>query len=588
MGIGSVAVYSEADRHSLHVHQADEAIPLGRPSEAGSDLLAVAILDAARKSGADAIHPGDGLLSENADFAQACADDGRVFIGPTPQQIRAFCYKHAAREMARERGIPVLPGSGALAGVHEAMALADDIRYPVMLKSSRGGGGIGIQLCRTPEELLDSYAAVEALDQARFGSSALYLETFVASARHIGVQIFGDGRGTVVAFGERGGSPQRRYQQVIEETPAPELGSGIREKMLAAAIQLGQAVRYQSAGTVEFLFDKSTKDFYLLEFNTRLQAGHAVTEEVTGIDLVEWMIRQSAGELPELSRMPVRHTGSSIEARVYAENPAQSFQPTFGRLSQVAWPVEARVETWVEAGTEVTTGCDSLLAQIVVHGENRATALARLREALEECALGGIETNLAFLRQVTADPGFAAGGVTTSYLEAFGYERSAIDVIEPGAQTTVQDYPGRLGYRHAGVPPSGPMDALAFRIANRLVGNPDSAAALEIAVTGPTLRFASEAFIAVTGADFAARLDGRRVPLWRSFSVPAGAVLELSGPVGGGGRAYLAVAGGLDVPEYLESRATFVRGGLGGHSGRTLRAGDILPVAEDQRPATAR
>jgi urea carboxylase len=581
MGIASVAVYTELDRHSLHTHSADEAILIGPP--AGS-----AVLEAARKSGADAIHPGDGFLSENADFAQACADDGRVFIGPAPEQIRAFRLKHAARKIARDCGVPILPGSGVLSGAAEAAHAAELVGYPVMLKCSAGRNGIGMQLCRTPEELLDSYAAAEALGQARFGSRTLYLEKFIASARHIEVQLFGDGRGTVVTLGERDGSPQRRYRQVIEEAPAPGLGSVIRERMFAAAIQLGRAVGYQSAGTVEFIFDKTTKDFYFLEFSAGLQPGFAVTEEVTGIDLVEWMIRQAAGELPELSRMPLRHTGSSIEVQVYAENPARNFQPSSGRLTQVVWPGEARVETWVEPGTEVTPASDSRLAQLIVHGENRATALARLREALAECALAGIETNLAFLRQVTADPGFAAGGVTTSYLEALGYERSAIEVIESGAQTTVQDYPGRLGYRHAGVPPSGPMDALAFRVANRLVGNPDSAAAFEIAISGPTLRFTSDTFIAVTGADFAARLDGRRVPLWRSFAVPAGALLEFSAAVSGGGRAYLAVAGGLgatdnDVPEYLESRATFVIGGLGGHSGRTLRAGDVLSLVDDER-----
>jgi urea carboxylase len=584
MDIRSVAVYSEADRHSLHVRESDEAVLIGPPPAAQSYLCVPAILEAARKTAAEAIHPGYGFLSENAAFAQACADHGAVFIGPTPEQMRVFGLKHTAREKARESGVPLLPGSGILSGTGEALQVAEQIGYPVMLKSTAGGGGIGMRLCRTPEELSDSYAAVEGLSQSSFGSSALYLEKFVTCARHIEVQIFGDGAGTVVALGERDCSPQRRNQKVIEETPAPGLSAELREKMFAAAVSLGESVGYQSAGTVEFIYDNKTKEFYFLEVNTRLQVEHGVTEEVTGIDLVGWMIRQAAGEMPDLSQMVVRPSGCSIQVRLYAEDPAKEFQPSSGKLSHVVWPSDARIETWVEPGTEVTPYYDPMLAKIIVHGENRAAALNHLRLALRQCEIAGIETNLAYLRQVAADPGFEAGGITTSYLEAFGYERSAIDVIEPGTQTTVQDYPGRLGYWHVGVPPSGPIDALAFRVANRLVGNPDSAAALEIAVTGPTLRFSSDAFIALTGADFGARLDGHPVPLWRSIPVSAGSLLELATPEGPGGRAYLAVAGGLDVPEYLESRSTFILGGFGGHAGRTLRAGDVLPLVEEEQP----
>ena len=581
MEIGSVTVYSEADRHSLHVQQADEALLIGPPPAAQSYLSVGAILEAARKSGAEAIHPGYGFLSENADFAQACADSGVVFIGPKPEQMRVFGLKHTARAMARECGVPLLPGTGLLAGAAEAVGAAEEIGYPVMLKSTAGGGGIGMRLCRSPEELLDSYEAVEALSRSSFGSSELYLEKFVTSARHIEVQIFGDGAGTVIALGERDCSPQRRNQKVIEETPAPGIRQSLREKMLTAAVGLGKAVGYQSAGTVEFIYDNKTEDFYFLEVNTRLQVEHGVTEEVTGIDLVEWMILQAAGELPDLSQARIRPTGCSIQVRVYAENPAKNFQPSSGRLSHVVWPSQARVETWVEAGTEVTPFYDPMLAKILVHGENRAAALDHLRCTLQQCTIAGIETNLSYLRQVTADPGFEAGGITTSFLEAFEYQRSAIDVIEPGTQTTVQDYPGRAGYWHVGVPPSGPMDALAFRIANRLVGNLDSVAGLEIAVTGPTLCFASDVVIALTGADFGARLDGVPVPLWRSILVSAGSTLEMTTTQSAGSRAYLAVSGGLDVPEYLESRSTFILGGFGGHAGRVLRAGDVLAVGEN-------
>ncbi len=354
--------------------------------------------------------------------------------------------------------------------------------------------------------------------------------------------------------------------------------------MFAAAVGLGKAVGYQSAGTVEFIYDNKTEDFYFLEVNTRLQVEHGVTEQVTGVDLVEWMVQQAAGELPDLNQAHIRPAGCSIQVRVYAENPAKNFQPSSGRLSHVEWPSQARVETWVEAGTEVTPFYDPMLAKIIVDGADRAAALAHLHCALKRCTIAGIETNLSYLRQVTADPGFEAGGITTSFLEAFEYQRSAIDVIEPGTQTTVQDYPGRSGYWHVGVPPSGPMDALAFRIANRLVGNLDSVAGLEIAVTGPTLRFASDTVIALTGADFGARLDGTRVPLWRSIQVSAGSTLEMTTSQGAGSRAYLAISGGVDVPEYLESRSTFILGGFGGHAGRVLRAGDVIGITEDGPP----
>ncbi len=587
MGVASVAVYSEADRHSLHVRQADEAVLLGPPPAQQSYLSTTAILRAARKTGAQAIHPGYGFLSENADFAQACAEQGIVFIGPTPMQMRVFGLKHTARQIASESDVPLLPGTGLLPGVIEAEREAARIGYPIMLKSTAGGGGIGMRLCRSPEELRESYAAVDRLSRANFGHAGLYIEKFVTNASHIEVQIFGDGAGAVLALGERDCSAQRRHQKVMEESPAPLLPKLTREKLLAAAVRLGKAVRYQSAGTVEYIYNGATQAFYFLEVNTRLQVEHGVTEEVTGIDLVEWMIRQAARELVLPGSVEV--AGSSLQVRVYAEDPAKNFQPSSGRITHLQWPqpeTNARVETWVEPGTDITPFYDPLLAKIIVHGANRADALRKMDVALRECEIAGIETNLAYLRQLVADPQFCAGGISTAFLNAFDYRRSTIEVIESGTQTTVQDYPGRLGYWHVGVPPSGPMDSLAFRIANRLVGNPESAAALEIAVTGPSLRFSCDVTIAVTGADFAATLDGASVGLWQAIFVSAGSVLEMTGAPSSGTRAYLAVAGGVDVPEYLASRSTFILGKFGGHAGRALRAGDVLhlvnPTQESQ------
>ena len=573
MGVGSVAVYSQADRHSLHVQMADESVEVGPAAAAQSYLSVDAILKAAAKTGAQAIHPGYGFLSENAGFAEACARAGIVFIGPTPEQMRLFGLKHTAREIAAANSVPLLPGTDLLDGPAEAVDSAETIGYPVMLKSTAGGGGIGMRLCRDAQELAAAYAAVERQSKASFGSTGLYLEKFVEHARHIEVQIFGDGTGKVLALGERDCSAQRRNQKVIEETPACGLSDGERASLFEAAVKLGTAVRYQSAGTVEFIYDADSGAFYFLEVNTRLQVEHGVTEEVAGVDLVEWMVRQAAGEAVLRAVTPV---GASIQVRLYAEDPAKEFQPSSGSLSLVKWPGEARVETWIESGTEVTPYYDPMLAKIIVSGTDRGDALAKMRAALAHTRVAGIETNLDYLRQVIDDAAFVRGGVTTGFLRTLLYERRAIDVLDAGVQTTVQDYPGRLGYWHVGVPPSGPMDALAFRAANRLAGNPEGAAGLEIAVMGPTLRFAADTVIALTGADFDARLEGEPVERWRAVRVQAGATLEMGTAQGAGARAYLAVAGGLDVPLYLNSRATFILGKFGGHAGRVLRGGDVL------------
>ncbi len=579
MGVGSVAVYSEADRHSLHVEQADEAVCIGPPPAAQSYLSIPAILKAARETRAEAIHPGYGFLSENAKFAETCAEHGIVFIGPTPQQMLDFGLKHTAREIAAKNGVPLLPGTGVLKNVDAALQAAECVGYPAMLKSTAGGGGIGMRLCASAEELRDAYEAVSRQSQASFGSSNLYLERFVTAARHIEVQIFGDGCGSVIALGERDCSIQRRNQKVIEETPAPRLPDDIRARLLETAIRLGKAVRYQSAGTVEFIYDNSCGDFYFLEVNTRLQVEHGVTEEVTGVDLVEWMVRLAAGDMPALESFEIQPKGSSIQVRVYAEDPARTFQPSAGRLMHVRWPERARVETWVDSGTEVTPFYDPMLAKVIVRGAYRGEAIEKLRTALGEAEIFGIETNLSYLQQICESEDFAVGGLTTSFLKSFRYARRAIDVVEPGTQTTIQDYPGRLGYWHVGVPPSGPMDTLAFRLANRLVGNRDDAAGLEMTLTGPTLRFACEATIALTGADFSARLNGDPLPRWQAVPVKADSLLELGSAQDSGARAYLAVAGGIDTPMYLGSRSTFILGKFGGQ-GRVLRSGDVLHLSD--------
>ncbi|MES1207700.1 MAG: biotin carboxylase N-terminal domain-containing protein, partial [Pseudomonadota bacterium] len=325
MGIAPVAVYSEADRYAPHVLDAARAVCLGAAPAAASYLRGDAIIDAARSTGAEAIHPGYGFLSENADFAAGCEQAGIAFIGPTPRQLRDFGLKHTARSIAESSGVPLLPGTGLLASREEALNEALRVGYPVMLKSTAGGGGIGMRRCDSPQELSAAYDVVTRLAQANFKDTGVYLEKLVTRARHVEVQIFGDGDGGVVALGERDCSLQRRNQKVIEETPAPGLSDDTRRALAQAAVNLGRAARYRSAGTVEFLLDTVGGDFYFLEVNTRIQVEHGITEEVTGIDIVEWMVRLAAGDGPDLAAPRPEPAGVAIEARLYAEDPARGF-----------------------------------------------------------------------------------------------------------------------------------------------------------------------------------------------------------------------------------------------------------------------
>ncbi len=585
MNIQSVAVHSDADRNSLHVAAADVAVSLGGQTAAESYLRGDLIIAAAKQTGAQAIIPGYGFLSENADFAAQCEAEGIVFVGPTPQQMEQFGLKHAARELAELANVPLVPGSGLLPDLASAQEAASDIGYPVMLKSTAGGGGIGLTRCNNEAELISAYESVQRLGLSFFANAGVFVERFVDRARHIEVQIFGDGRGHVIALGERDCSLQRRNQKVVEETPAPDLPEAIRRQLWAAAENLGRSVGYRSAGTIEFIYDSEKQAFYFLEVNTRLQVEHAITESVTGIDLVEWMILTAAGKPPSLDRL-VEPVGASIEVRIYAENPLRNFAPSPGTLTEVYFPPNARIDTWVEIGTEVSAHYDPMIAKLIVHGKDRAAAIAAMSRALSETRLAGISTNLDYLRQVVASAGFAAGEVSTRYLDSFHYLPAVVEIIDGGTYTTVQDYPGRVGYWDIGVPPSGPMDDWAFRLANRIVGNHPQAAGIETTVLGPTLRFHCDAVIALTGAPTKADLDGLAVDFWKPIDVRAGQILRIGKAISGC-RSYLAVRNGFDLPLYLGSRSTFALGQFGGHAGRTLRAADILPLANPSLPALA-
>lgn len=586
LGVRSVAVHSEPDRRSPHVTQADAAIDLGGRTAAESYLRVDAIVDAARQSGAQAVHPGYGFLSESAELAQACEANGLVFIGPTAAQIRAFGLKHESRSLAQKCGVPLTPGTGLLDSVEQACNEAEQIGYPVMLKSTAGGGGIGLSRCEDAGSLRSTFERVQRLGVQFFGQGGAFLERCVDQARHVEVQIFGDGQGKVVALGERDCSLQRRNQKVIEETPAPNLPEPTRAALQRAATRLGEAVRYRSAGTVEFIYDAQRDEFYFLEVNARLQVEHPVTELVTGVDLVECMLQLAAGDPVDWNALARPPRGAAIEVRLYAENPLRQFQPSPGVLTEVRFPTHARVDGWVETGTEVSAHYDPLLAKVIVGGRDRGEALRALKEALEQTRLQGIATNLQYVKQVSQDATFRSGEVTTRFLDRFEYRPQAVEVLEAGTQTTVQDHPGRVGYWNIGVPPSGPMDDYAFRVGNRIVGNPTSAAGLECTLQGPTLRFHCDTVIALTGAPCPATVDEEPVAFWEPVEVRAGATLKM-GRVTSGCRTYLAIRRGIDVPLYLGSRSTFVLGEFGGHAGRILRPGDVLDmdVGTNEDPA---
>ncbi|MDQ8202090.1 urea carboxylase [Pelagicoccus sp. SDUM812003] len=576
MGVTSVAIYSDADKFARHVELADEAIHIGPAPVKQSYLNTTAILQAAKSSGAQAIHPGYGLLSENADFATAVEKAGLVFIGPTPEQMIKFGLKHTARELAIANNAPLLPGSDLLDTLDDAKSEADRIGYPVMLKSTAGGGGIGMTLCWSKTELIKAYDSVKRLGENNFANAGIFLEKFVQRARHIEAQVFGDGKGKVIALGERDCSVQRRNQKVIEETPAPAISQEQRTELLNTAVRLAKAVNYRSAGTVEFVYDVDASQFYFLEVNTRLQVEHCVTEEVTGVDLVQWMIELAAQEMPDLDTLKIIPSGSAIQARVYAEDPNKTFQPSSGLLTEVRFPDSVRVDTWIETSTEVSPYYDPLLAKIIVKADNRSSAIDALASALADSRVEGIETNLEYLENIVASDVFNQALHTTKFCDSLKYEPHSIDVIEAGTQTTVQDYPGRVGYWDIGVPPSGPFDSYAFRMGNKLLGNPDQAAGLEITVTGPTLVFNHATTIALTGAPTNATLNGESVPFWTPIQIKAGDELATGKITENGCRAYLAVQGGLDVPDYLGSKSTFTLGQFGGHCGRTLMPGDVL------------
>ncbi len=419
MGLGTVAIYSDADRAALHVLHADEAYRLGPAPASESYLRGDLVLDVARRAGADAIHPGYGFLSENAEFAEACATAGVTFIGPPASAMRVLGSKTRARQAADAAGMPRVPGSvTGLTSADEALRVAAEIGYPVMLKAAAGGGGKGMRAVASPAELPAAYAAASSEAERSFGSGEVYLEKLIERPRHIEIQLMADEHGNCLYLGERECSVQRRHQKVIEEAPSAIVGEDLRRQMGEAAVRLALSAGYVNAGTVEFLVDDA-RNFYFLEMNTRLQVEHPVTELVTGLDLVEMQLQVAMGEPLRLKQEDVRLRGHAVECRIYAEDPDNNFFPSPGRITRLVQPggPGIREDCGVYAGWTVPLEYDPMLSKLVAYAETRELAIDRMLRALDEYAIGGIKTNIGLFRRILNDPDFRAAQIDTGYLE---------------------------------------------------------------------------------------------------------------------------------------------------------------------------
>lgn len=419
MNIKTVAVYSEVDKDAMHIKLADEAICIGPANSSKSYLNFKNIIEAANITGADAIHPGFGFLSENSQFAKICEESNIKFIGPNYKVIELMGNKSNAKELMKNAGVPVIPGSdGSVKGLKDAIKIANEIGYPVMLKAAAGGGGKGIRIVNIPEELESNYNIVKQEAKLSFNDDEIYIEKFVKNPRHVEIQILADEHGNVIHLGERDCSIQRRNQKVIEETPSTAIDDKLRNKMGEAAIKAVKASGYTSCGTIEFLVD-CDKNFYFMEMNTRIQVEHPITEERTGIDIVKAQIRISAGEPLKIKQKDVKFNGYSIECRINAENPAKNFRPCPGTITGVILPGGngVRVDTAIYSGYTIPSNYDSMIAKIITHGDTRNEAISKMKRALEETVIEGVDTNIDFLFKIIKNPTFIRGNFDTSFIE---------------------------------------------------------------------------------------------------------------------------------------------------------------------------
>ncbi len=419
LGISTVAVYSEADKNALHTRLADEAVCIGAAKSSQSYLNIKNILEAACGTGADSIHPGFGFLSENANFAKMCAESNIKFIGPSYQVIDLMGNKSHAKELMKNAGVPVVPGSdGSIKNLDEATEIANRIGYPIMIKAAAGGGGKGIRLVSAAEELEEAYEIVKQEALVSFNDDEIYIEKFIENPRHVEIQVLADEYGNAIHLGERDCSVQRRNQKVLEESPSTVLDEILRKKMGEAALNAVKATNYSNAGTIEFLVDKY-KNFYFMEMNTRIQVEHPVTEWVTGVDLVKEQLKIASGEKLSYSQNDIFVKGHSIECRINAENPEKNFMPSPGTITDLHLPGGngVRIDTAVYTGYKIPPVYDSMIAKIIVHSKTREEAIAKMKVALEECVIDGVDTNIDFLYQILENDNFVTGNFDTSFIK---------------------------------------------------------------------------------------------------------------------------------------------------------------------------
>jgi acetyl-CoA carboxylase, biotin carboxylase subunit len=432
MGIQTVAVHSESDTDSLHVRFADEAVCIGPNLPGDSYLNFNRIISAAEITSAEAIHPGYGFLSENAEFAEAVVSCGIGWIGPSPSAVERMGNKSLAKDMMKQAGVPVIPGSdGAVTDEKEALRVAEEIGYPVIIKAASGGGGRGMRVARDPQDLANALLIARAEAESAFGDASVYLEKYLPAPRHVEVQVLGDSHGTVVHLGERECSVQRRHQKLIEESPCVALKPQVRERLLATAVQGARAINYTSAGTVEFLVQGD--DFYFMEMNTRIQVEHPVSEMVTGRDLIKEMIAVAAGQPLSFGQKDVRFTGHAIECRINAEDPTRDFMPCPGTVGFVHLPggMGVRVDSHIYQGYTITPYYDSMIAKVICLGLDRDEAIRRMVRALEECVVDGVKNTIEFQRAILLDPRFQRGDLSTKFLEGFQWDGETLTLGEP-------------------------------------------------------------------------------------------------------------------------------------------------------------
>ncbi|KAJ3754406.1 urea carboxylase [Lentinula raphanica] len=596
IGLSTLTVYTPSDALAPHVMLADKAIPLpvsSGESEFKAYCNSKSIVAICKQYSVTLLHPGYGFLSENEEFARMVIGNGVAWLGPSPEIIKTMGIKHHARDIAKKAGIPIVPGSnGLVVDKQEAISIAQQLGFPVILKATAGGGGMGLVVCDDEQVLLQAFSNITKQAKSLFQDSGIFIEKYLPAAHHIEVQIFGDGKGAVVNMGERECSIQRRHQKMIEESPSPFclVHPGLQAALISDAVKLGIYIKYGSAGTVEFIVDDISHQYYFLEMNTRVQVEHPVTEVIYATDIIKMMIdlglAQHKSESFPLQQEKFLSNGQhAIETRIYSENTYDSFKPCTGILQHVdfgygeALPPWLRVESWISTGTEITQHFDPLLCKLIVSGSTRTEALQRMLDALNSVEIQGPPNNLDYLKQIIFSAEYQQGNATTDFLRRFSYVPHAFTVLSPGLETTVQDLPGRL--IGLGIPVSGPMDFIAFQLANILAGNAKEVEALEsIVIAGMDLilHFHIKGVIAVTGKQLQVEVNNKACDMWTAIEVPQNAIVKLwAREATPGLRNYIAIQGGFpQIPKYLGSKATSIQ--FGGYQGRQLIIGDHIAL----------